>query len=325
MKELIRGLIEKATQSKQVEEKSTIGLFFWLLGGLVAAIALIGKILDLDKPIALWLSHAITTNGTTREPELKLWFVPFIFLGLLIVVGFALMVIWTIKNHYYKTDDKVALDEMMSAVRKIRDQTKQTRVKFWDSLIFVYLINKDFSGSLNRISVMKSVDTPVHFWESVNTAEDEADAADSLATLNYQVKDLSSPQSNIVYLPSENTKRCKRACLFFLPPIQPGESRKFEISFQWPGLFKRLKKNSEDFEFRTTTKESLSLYRIEVYLQEGTKSALECEITGDQHPDQTLVSSKYEMNGWRGHGYTYEVRNVPAGDLRLILKTKLKD
>ena len=320
----IKRLIEKSGLPKKIEEKSTLGLFFAILTGIVVLGGFVGKIFDLDKPIALFLSHAIVVDATTKAPELKLWFVPILLLALLISASLILMVIWTVKNHFYQTKDQNALEELMGAVRQIRDQAKQTKIKAWESLTFIYLINKDFSGSQSRISVMKAVDLPVHFWESVNNAEDEADSVRSLAEVNYKVRDLSSPQNNIVYLPSENGQRCKKACLFFLPPIQPGQSRKFEISFQWPGLFRRLKKTSEDFEFTTSTREILSLYRVEIYLQEGTGSSLDCEITGDQHASQSLRAEKYESNGWSGYGFVYQVTDLPAGNLRLVLKAKLK-
>lgn len=323
--EPIKRLFEKSDQVRIFEERSTVGIFLWLLAGTVSVIGIVGKILDLDKPIALWLSHALTTDQATKAPALKLWFVPFIFLALFVVVALILMIIWTVKSKYVQTGDQIALNEIMGSVRKIRDQAAQTKRKAWESVTFVYLINKDFSGSLTLISVIKSVDLPVHFWESVTAAEDDADSANSLAAINYRVRDLSSTQSNIVYLPSENAKRSKSACLFFLPPIQPGESRKFEISYQWPGLFRKLKNDSEEFEFTSSTRDVLSVYRLELYLQEGTRGALDCEISGDQHTTQTLTEAKHEANGWRGHGYVYEVKDIPAGELSLVLKAKLKN
>jgi hypothetical protein len=245
---------------------------------------------------------------------------------MILVASLILMIAWSIKRYFATTKDQAALEEIMSAVRRIRDQAKQPKIKAWDSLKFVYLVNKDFSGSLKRVSVMKSIDAPVHFWESINTVEDDAQPAASLAEVNYRVQDLSGGSSNIVYLPSENAKRIKKACLFFLPPIQPGEKRMFEISFEWPGLFKRLKKSGEDFEFKSLTRDVLSLYQLEIYLQEGSGYRLECEITGDQYTQQKLepIPNYASANGWRGHGYIYEVRDVPAGPLRFVLQAKVK-
>jgi hypothetical protein len=325
LSERIRLYLENSPQAQVIFQKSTPAIFFSLLTGSIAVIGILAKIFSYDKTIALWLSHAVATDPATKAPELKLWFVPVLFFILAIAVGLVLMVIWTIKRHYTEAGEQVALNELMSAVRQIRDQAKQTKIKAWDSLTFIYLINKDFSGSQTRVAVMKAVDQPVHFWESINAVEDEADPVESLSAVNYRVRDLSSPLRNIVYLPSENYKRIKKACLFFLPPIQPGESRRFEISFQWPGMFKRLRKNAEDVEFTTTTREVLSLYRVEVYLQEGTGLALHCTITGDQYPNQTLTAAPCQVNGWRGNGYIYEVKDIPAGNLHLILKAQLKN
>jgi hypothetical protein len=322
----LRRQLEKSDYVRRFfDEKSTFSIFVVLFTGLLTVITVTGKMLDGDKYIAKWLASGLTVNATTKLVEFKLWFIPVVLLELCLIVGSGLMVIQTLKVYFTQDDSKKALEDLMSAVRQIRDQGKQTKIKAWESLTATYLINKDFSGNITRTQVLKAVDQPVHFWESLNVVEDEADGASSLAAVNYRVRDLSSNISNIVYLPSENGRRCKKACLFFLPPIQPGERRKFEITYQWPGCFKRMRKNTEDIEFTTTTREVLPLYRLEVYLQDGTGATLECQITGDQHPSQTLTATPYEFQGWKGRGYIYEIKDIPAGSLRLILKAEVKN
>jgi hypothetical protein len=326
MSDAIRRWFEDSDFLKKVNEKSTLGAFLLILTGLVAMVGLVGKILDEDKSIALWLSHAISTNPITKSPELKPTFIPFVFLALFITSGFLLLIIWTVQHNYAQTNDQVALNEIMGSVRQIRDQGKQTKIKAWDQITIRYLINKDLSGSQTKTSVIKSIDLPVHYWESINSVEDEADPADSLAAINFRVIDISSPanNSNIVYLPTENGKRSKKACLFFLPPIQPGENRKFESSFQWKGMFKRLKTTSEDVEFSTDTREILPDYRFEIYLEEGSGKRLDCQITGDRYASEKLAASSYSVNGWKGTGYVYTVTNIPAGSLRFVLRAELK-
>ncbi|ADV80919.1 hypothetical protein [Terriglobus saanensis] len=304
--------------------KSTWQAFVAVAAAFVAFLGIAFKYFDFDKSLALWLSHVVSTDQTTHEPSVKTWFLLILALLLLGALGALLSLVFALKLYFTQAVSERGFDELMVAVRQIRDQGKQTKVKAWESLSFRYLIDKDFSGSLTRNSVMKAVTAPVHFWESVTTAADEADAASSLSALQYKVRDLSSPGCNIVYLPSENEKRRKRACLFFLPPIQPGEKRKFEITFQWPGLFRRLKSVSEDIEFSALTQEELPLYRLEVYLQEGTGHRLDCQITGPYHVTQKLTASPYDDGrGWRGYGYIYEVTNIPAGQAKFILNTRL--
>jgi hypothetical protein len=316
--------LEDSQILKTINEKTTFGLFMAILTGLVGAVGLVGKILDADKRIALWLSKAIALDPSTKAPVLKAWFVPFVFLGIAIASGFLLLIIVTVQRHFAKTDDQIALEEMMGSVRQIRDQGKQTKIKAWKTITLRYLIDKDLSGSLTKISEIQAVDVPVHYWESVNSVEDEADPADSLATIGYRVVDLSSPANSIVYLPSENGRRSKRACLFFLPPIQPGETRKFETFFKWKGMFLRLKKVPEDISFSTNTRDSLPAFRLEVYLEQGSGKSLDCQITSSRYAGDGLTAGTYAVNGWNGSGWVYQATNVPAGSLQFTLRAKLK-
>jgi hypothetical protein len=323
--DLFDRFFSKPAVRNVIGEKSTLGLFMWLLGGVVAAVGTIGKILDLDKSIALWVSQSYSVNQATKTPELRWWGVCAVFAVLMITTSLLLLILYTFTRRYARTKDQAALEDVMGAVRRIRDQTKQgKKIKAWKSITFTYLIHKDFSGSVRQRGTMKAINLPVHFWEHVITAEDEADDADSLAAINYTVEDFKSPATDIVYLPAENGKKSKRACLFFLPPLGVGESREFQVSYQWPRLFKRLKTSDEDVDYETFSVEDVELFRVEIYLQEGTGSTLDCEITGDQHPQQTLNATSHAEDGWKGFGYVYEVKNIPAGDIHLILRAKLR-
>lgn len=324
LSERVRKLLAIPKVKSYIEENTSIGIFFAAVTGTVSVIGVAGKILDMDKSLAGVMSHAVTVNATTKAPELRLWFIPIVLLIVAIAASLLFLVIWLITQHFSQSKDQLALQQFMSAVRQIRDQGKQTTIKAWDSLTFVYLIDKDLSGTLTRTSVMKAVDAPVHFCEIVHEVEDEADGADSLASVDYRVRDLESPASNIAYLASENNLRKKKACMFFLPPIPVGESRKFEITYRWPGMFKRLKHNTEDVAFTSTTRDTLRQYRLEVYLQEDCGGRLDCSITGNIHLQQSLQPASYQVNGWNGQGYIYEVGNIPPGDVRLVLRVQLK-
>jgi hypothetical protein len=322
--DFIDRFFNKPSVRNFISEKSALSLFIWLLGGVVAAVGLIGKILDLDKSIASWISQAYTINQATKAPELKWWFVCVVFLVLVVATSFMLLLLYTVTRRYARTKDQAALDDVMGAVRRIRDQTKNTKkIKAWKSISFTYLIHKDLSGTVRQTAVMKAVNFPVHFWEHQIGAEDEVDDAESLAAINYTVEDSASPAADIVYLPAENGKKAKRACLFFLPQMEAGDARQFQVSYEWPRLFKRLKTSEEDFDYETYSLEKVESYRLEVYLQKGAVGALECEITGDQHCGQTLTPASHSEDGWKGLGYIYEVKNIPAGDIHLVLRTKL--
>jgi hypothetical protein len=90
-------------------------------------------------------------------------------------------------------------------------------------------------------------------------------------------------------------------------------------------MFKGLKKDSEDFEYAVIASDALRLYRLEVYLQDGAGGRLEGRITGATCPGQVLTEGSYKSNGWSGHGFVYEVKDIPAGPQNLTLRTQIKN
>lgn len=321
----IERVAAKPSVKKFFEDKSVFGLLTTIVAVGTAVVGLIGKILSVDKDLAVWIASALTTDPVRHQAVFKSWFLPILVAILLSWALLALLLLWIVARRFKRSKEQIALDEVMSSVRQIRDQAKQLGIKAWESVHFVYLINKDFSGSERRTNVAKAVDRPLHFLESVTAVEDEAEAAESLSAIKFCVRNLGSDTQNIVYLPSENAQRRKRACLFFLPPIEPGTTRKYETFFQWPGMFRRLKNNSEDFEFRSHTRDTLERFTIEIYLQEGTGGVLECEITGNSHQGQSLKAETCRLGEWTGQGWVYEVKDVPPGDLLLALKAKIRN
>jgi hypothetical protein len=262
---------------------------------------------------------------------------------LTLAAGLLLLTILYIRQHYLSTPGAVARqiedltkaltreravnEDMMAAVKAIRNQAKRVNApQALDSLTLRYFINKDLSGTHSREVVIRGIEDPILFWESRIFASDEADSVDSLSAINFSVRDLSVPPHKIVYLPTENQDRIKRTCLFFLPPIQRGESRRFELSYQWPGLFNRLKSTHEDFEYEELASEPIPLFRLEFYLQEGQGRTLHCEVNGPNHTHQSLSSHEYvNPTGWKGKGYIYEVKDIPAGQVQFGLRMELKD
>lgn len=325
----ISGMIDKLLAKPSVkaffEDQSVFGSLVKIVGGITLVLGFLGKIFALDKTLAGWLSSALKTDATTHAPEFKTWFYPILVLMVLSWASLVLLALWTLLRRYTRTKDQIALDDIMGAVRQIRDQGKQqSGIKAWESVHILYLINKDFSGSVTTRRIAKAIDAPVHFLESVTSAEDEADPVMSLADIKFRVRSLSACSTDeVVYLPSENELRVKRACLFFLPPIAAGATREYETYFEWPGLFKKLKNNSEDFEFHSQTRDVLANFTIEVYLQEGASGSLDCKITGSQHPTQDLKPQKYQAPQWSGSGFIYNVTRIPAGDVQLALRIKV--
>jgi hypothetical protein len=60
------------------------------------------------------------------------------------------------------------------------------------------------------------------------------------------------------------------------------------------------------------------------YLEASFGKSPLCENTGPSHPGETLVAQEFaDATGWKGRGYVYEAKDVPAGDAHFILKVDL--
>jgi len=323
--------------------KSPWKIFAAVCTGLATAIGAVVKVPDINSKVAEWLSAAIYTDPKTHHYNLRLWFLPFEALALTLAAALLLLAILFIRQHYISTASAVTREiedlnralirertvneDMMAAVKAIRNQAKRVNApQALDSLTLRYFINRDLSATHYRQAVIRGIEDPILFWESRIFVSDEADSVDSLSAIHFNVRDLSDPPHKIVYLPTENQDRIKRTCLFFLPPIQRGESRRFELSYRWPGLFNRLKSAHEDFEYEELASEPIRLFRLEFYLQEGQGNRLHCEVNGPTHANQSLTSQQYsDPTGWKGSGYIYEVRDIPAGQVQFGLRMELRN
>ena len=317
--------LAKPAVKRFFEGKTFIGVLVSGVTVMTAVIGFIGKLLSVNAIVANWLSDAVKKNPATQAIELKP-ITQVVLVGIILSWGVLIaLVVWVVTRRFTRTKDQKSLDEIMSSVRQIIAQGKQDGpVKTWTSIHDVYLIGKDFSGIMTRTATVKTVGERLHFFEHKTESEAEADAAESLAALQYRVRDLSGGKNNIVYLPSENEPLRKKACLFFLPPMEKEESRSFEITYEWPGMFK-LASKPEDISFRTEILETMSVFRMEIYLQDGVAGRLDCSVTGKRYNNERLQPLKYSMNGWRGAGFKYEATDIPPGNLDVTLRVEVKN
>ena len=321
---LMDRIAAKPSVRKFFEGKTFIGVLIAGVAIVTGAITVLGEISSADKQVARWLSNAVKRDPVSQALELKP--VPEVVLAGIILSWAVLiaLVVWAATRRFTRTKEQKSLDEMMGSVRQIIAQGKQDDpIKTWISVHDVYLIGKDFSGTFTRTAIVKTVGQRLHFFEHRIETAVNADAAESLAAIRYKVRDLGNQKNNIVYLPSENEPFRKKACLFFLPPVEQGETRKFEISYEWPGMFNRLKTKADDIGFIAKTLEIMSVFRTEVYLHDDAPGKLKCTITGKRYDNQSLEGKEYSVNGWRGAGFVYETKEVPAGDLDFTLKIEM--
>lgn len=93
--------------------------------------------------------------------------------------------------------------------------------------------------TVEQASVRIAADEPLHFWKRTIESDPESDPVSLLSGLNFKVRDLDQSKG-VTFLPVRDEEKVKEVCLFFLPEIKKGETRKLEIYWKWPKYLKRL-------------------------------------------------------------------------------------
>src|SRR5579863_13700 len=324
-------------------KKPTAKIVGYVITGVTALATGLGYLLNVDKYLASFLVRAVALDPVTKTAHLKPWFVPVVLLLAAIVFGLVLIAILLIKSRYElgrtqatlaATEKSLAerpadiIEDLMGAVRRIRDQSKEApgAVKTFDAIHFLYLVDRDLTASVTKTFHVRAVGKPLHFWAIEFTAQQEADPAESFPAIGFRVRDVGGiAGQDVVFLPTVNELRRKGVCVFFLPPIEPGDIRKIEIFYSWKGYLKRLERLPEDIGLTTKVKERGGSCTMQLYLQEGSQGTLECAITGPRYPNDSLQPGQYDTaDGWHGGGFTYSASNLPGGDLAFNIQAKLR-
>ena len=96
-------------------------------------------------------------------------------------------------------------------------------------------------GHVRSVISLVAGPKPVHFWQVWFNFEEDSPPLKYYVEMNLNVRDLSPKARNgVAFLPSRDDDHDKEITVFFLPHIDPGESRTLEITYRWPGNEKRL-------------------------------------------------------------------------------------
>jgi hypothetical protein len=186
---------------------------------------------------------------------------------------------------------------------------------------FIYQIHKDFTAQVRRNFRVRAGKQPVYFIERGFGVRDHADPAESFIDIDFQVRDTNDP-NGVVYLPMVNERKNKSACIFFLPRIEPGEARTFEISYRWPGMVRSLKiEGEEEFTFRQKSALEMSEFCMELYLEPESGGDLTWEECGDPVNHQSIVVASSQLN-WPG--VKYSGSNLPPDSLSTGIGLRLR-
>jgi hypothetical protein len=264
------------------------------------------------------------------DPEPRLWFT--LLLGFFVVAILTLAVLWLHAklnrkaekalqlsyNSLQKSHERAqaCLTGMMDAATHIRAlQTPDAShiIKTFDKVRMIYRISKDFSAEIVREYTIRAVSQPVHFWQSSVTPSGDANPMEYLNDIRFRILDVTTPgkPTPVTYLQTENQLRHKSFCIYFLPRLEPSQpARTLQVFYHWPGYFLEVRnKKREVLESSFKSAGTTQSVRIEIYLEEGSRGSLDCEVLS-LHA-HTLAAAQDTQTGWKG--YAYEATNLAAG------------
>ena len=165
-------------------------------------------------------------------------------------------------------------------------------------------------GPVSLTVHIKAINHPVQFWKYWISADAESQEVSFLKQIEFDVKD--QEDTEVAYLISRNEGRHKELCIFFLPQIEPGLTRKLELSYRWPGIARHLLDKNEDrfeWEFQSVRTDELSEVTFRAHFEREIGD-VKCTNVGVRVNGASPKSEPSKENGitW--------VYHVPAVSLR---------
>jgi hypothetical protein len=304
---------------------SRIGIFVLTGSFLVALIEFLMHLKDARELMTNAISLGLRIEPAPSKIEVQGWLFFVVSLGIFVSLAFFLL--WMQAEFKGHNDHTVrTLRGVMRAAGNVCKRlfppdhlTDQT----YEKIHFVYQIQKDFTAQVRRTYQVRAGASPLYFVERVFRVRDYADPAESFIDIDFKVRDINDP-NGIVYFPLTNERRNKSACIFFLPRIEPGTSRTFEISYIWPRMTRSLRvEGEEEFTFRNSSAKDMAEFCLEIYLEPGSGGTLSWEESGPPIPNKSILAAESQL-GWPGvvfTGVNIQPAVVSAG-IRLRLRWK---
>lgn len=168
----------------------------------------------------------------------------------------------------------------------------------------------------DRLFHIKTAGDKIFYWEITIRPEPEAQPVNFVSELDFQVRDESGKDYEIVYLISRNDPWAKHVVLFFLPAIEPAElePRKIRLTYRWPKYWTLLKNGSElsSFSLRSPVEHLVRTYKME----SGAGELL-------VKPEQNVPGARltpYGPDASNFLGWTYEATNYTEDQLQFTLE-----
>lgn len=310
---------------KEWAQRRPVELVFSLITAAFFVAEASDKLTTLKSLFADFLGAGLNVNWKSGQLEVKWWLFGGFFLLVLLTVFFFLLYVRSLGDTERRGRKGLeALEAMIGAADQIRRQFLPNAGAPIHSFLAIrnsYFIYRNFDAAVVREYEVAASGQPLHFYEWTLGVEDYADAADYLADVDFRVQDGSG--TNMAYLATKNAARKKAVAVYFLPQIEPGQSRQVMITYRWPRMLRGLaltQNHHELFTWKVESSAKVPEVKLEIFLEDGA-GRLSCEKKGSLEGSQTLDRCDYkDAQGKTWAGWRYLIKNAPNAQYALDIK-----
>jgi len=177
----------------------------------------------------------------------------------------------------------------------------------------LYHVNAEGDLKVHKEITLKANDKEGHFWTFYANGTEFSKRLESVDELDFSVSAL-DPDTDLLHITTVDEELRKEFAVYFLPSLQPGETRSFTLSYVWPRSFRKLLETGSDtydWHNRAPTTGMVGDFSAEWTFDEAL-GIIECQNTGSKPPGLKLFQTLDErMSHWVLEGEQVAMGNIP--------------
>ncbi|RIA56270.1 hypothetical protein [Dichotomicrobium thermohalophilum] len=223
--------------------------------------------------------------------------------------------------------DEAILEEKNEQIRQLRQKLKNDMIILrtvhnqiygdnrprlnYSSVKGVYRVNANGDLEVHKEITVKADDKEGFLWTFYAAGDQYSKPLEEVADLNFSVAALDDDTS-VQYITIVDEGLKKQFVIYFLPLLQPGETRSFTLYYQWPGILLKLLETgtvSYDWQNRAPTTGMPGDFSAEWIFDEAL-GHVECHNTGSKPAGLKL----YNVDESQGSRWVFEGEQVALGN-----------
>jgi len=180
---------------------------------------------------------------------------------------------------------KARIIKDMDVLRTIHNQVyddNKPRLTY-ESIRGFYYVGSNGNLKVHKQIVVKAADKEGPFWTFYASGDNYSTPLKTINEMNLSVV-ADDPETDLVYLVTEDEDLKKRIAIYFLPLLKPRESRSVRLYYEWPGSFNKLLKTgsiSYDWKNRSVSPDDTGDFYAE-WIFDAELGAVQCRNIGSK-------------------------------------------